>query len=337
MGRRGTTVRVMKPFLLRALCVLSLAILAGCDCEENRPKGTTPSTSGGRGNASLSQARQGFQTRLLRQDADAQPAPEPPAEQMRLVRYDSPAGKLAAYVSIAPNDNQKRPAIVWVFGGFGNDIGETAWEPGPPDNDQSASAFWKAGVVTMYPSLRGGNGNPGFKEAFYGEVDDVLAAAAYLASQPGVDPKRVYLGGHSTGGTLALLVAETLAAEDRFRAVFAFGPIDDVGGYGPEYLPFDTSDARELELRAPIRWLDSIKTPTFVFEGAGPDGNLPALRALEAGTKNPNVRFRPVPGADHFNLLGPMTQVIAGKILRDTGEQSNITFGPADLVSAGAQ
>jgi dipeptidyl aminopeptidase/acylaminoacyl peptidase len=60
----------------------------------------------------------------------------------------------------------------------------------------------------MFPSLRGGNDNPGRHGGFYGEVDDVLAAHDYLSRQPYVDPKRIYPGGHSTGGTLALLTAE---------------------------------------------------------------------------------------------------------------------------------
>lgn len=54
----------------------------------------------------------------------------------------------------------------------------------------------------MFPSLRGGNDNPGVKEGFLAEVDDVLAAADFLGKQNYVDPGRIYLGGHSTGGTL---------------------------------------------------------------------------------------------------------------------------------------
>ena len=67
-----------------------------------------------------------------------------------------------------------------------------------------------------------------------------MAAADYLVRDSSVDPKRFYLGGHSTGGTLALLVAE---CTDRFRGVFSFGPVSDVSGYDPQYLPFDTSNA----------------------------------------------------------------------------------------------
>jgi dipeptidyl aminopeptidase/acylaminoacyl peptidase len=60
-------------------------------------------------------------------------------------------------------------------------------------------------------------------------VDDVIVATEYLRAQPHVDPDRIYLGGHSTGGTLVQLVA---ASSDQYRAVFSFGPMDDVGGYG---------------------------------------------------------------------------------------------------------
>src|SRR5262249_622571 len=158
-----------------------------------------------------------FKTRLLRKEAEGEPVPEPPAQVFRTERYDSPAGKLAAYVSRPPRDGKKHPAIIWIFGGFATSIAEPPWEDPPPNNDQSASAFRKAGIVMMYPSFRGGNDNPGFKEGFFGEVDDVLAAADYLARQEFIDPERIYLGGHSTGGTLALLAA---ASTDRFRAVF---------------------------------------------------------------------------------------------------------------------
>src|SRR5262249_61852873 len=129
-----------------------------------------------------------------------------------------------------------------------------------------------AGILLLSPSLRGGNPTPGSQEKFYGEVDDVLAAADYLAKQPHVDPSRIYLGGHSTGGTMALLVSE---CSGRFRAVFSFGPADNVAGYGPEYLPFDTSNPREVELRSPGRWLAGIKTPTSVLQRTPPANPAP--------------------------------------------------------------
>ena len=119
-----------------------------------------------------------------------------------------------------------------------------------------------------------------------------------------------------------LLVA---ASSDRFRAVFAFGPADDVAGYGPEYLPFDRSNPRELELRSPIRWLQAIRVPVFVFEGTV-RGNVASLRAMERASTNPKIRFHAVRNASHVSVLAPTACLIAGKILNDDGPESNLVF-----------
>ena len=84
-----------------------------------------------------------------------------------------------------------------------------------------------------------------------------------------------------------LLVAE---CTDRFRAVFSFGPVSDVSGYPPQFLPFDTSNPKEVRLRSPGRWLSGIHSPTFVFEGED-QGNLSSLTAMQQATKNPMVHF----------------------------------------------
>jgi dienelactone hydrolase/Fe-S cluster assembly iron-binding protein IscA len=269
---------------------------------------------------SLVEARKGFKTSLTRRDSDDMPAPEPPAHLFRLVRYEGPLGKMAAYVTPDPQDGQKHPAIVWITGGDCNAIGE-CWQEGPPENEQTASAYRKAGILMMYPSLRGGNDSPGVKEGFFGEVNDVMAAGEFLRRQPYVDPERVYLGGHSTGGTLVLLTAE---CSDRFRAVFSFGPADDVAGYGPQYNPFVLSDPKELQLRAPVRWLGAIRVPVFVFEGTG--GNRRSLQALERASKNPKVRCFEINRANHFTGLAPTNRLIAAKILQDTGPSCALAF-----------
>ena len=140
----------------------------------------------------------------------------------------------------------------------------------------------------MFPSLRGGNDNPGTKEGFLGEVNDVLAATDFLAKQPYVDPARIYLGGHSTGGTLALLVGE---CSDRSRAVFSF---------------------------------------VFVFEGTG-QGNPDSLQVMARSSENPKVKFFPVQGASHFGILAPTNRLIAQKILRDEGAETNLAFTEAEV------
>src|SRR5262245_16146974 len=306
------------------LGLLAVLLLAGCGAQDSRPKAPTapPQTKqAAKVETSLVEARREFKTKLTRQITAKIAVDSPPTEFFRIVHYESPAGKLAAYLSQAPQGNKKLPAIIWIFGGFSNSIGDTAWADAPPENDQSASAFRKAGIIMMYPSLRGGNENPGFNEGFFGEVDDILAAADYLTKQDFVDRDRIYLGGHSTGGTLALLVAE---CSDRFRAIFSFGPIENVAGYEAKNLPFDRSNPKEFKLRAPVQWLEAIKSPTFVFEGFA--GNFGAFQTMARASSNANIHFVLVRGANHFNLLAPTTRLIAEKILRDNGPECTLKF-----------
>lgn len=270
--------------------------------------------------STLTQARSGFQTTLTGTQQSNGPAEKAPEKIFRTLKYPAASGELSAYVSPDPNDGKKHPAIVWITGGDCNTIGDV-WSDTSPDNDQSAASYRKAGIVMMFPSLRGGNDNPGKKEGFLGEVDDVIAATEFLKKQSYVDPNRIYLGGHSTGGTLALLVAE---ASPAYRAIFAFGPVDDVAGYGADsgFLPFDLSKQKEVELRSPGYWLSSIQSPTWVLEGK--QGNIQSLQAMAKSSTNSNVQFLTVNNASHFSILAPTNQLIAQKILADTGSATNI-------------
>lgn len=277
----------------------------------------------------LADARKGFVTTFHDNRGPGEPVPAPTAKQGRLVRYPSAVGPLAALLSAVSADGRRRPAIIWITGGDASTIDDSVWEASPPGNDQTARQYREAGIVTLYPSLRGGNNNPGHREGYFGEVDDVLAAADWLAAQPGIDPQRIYLGGHSTGATLVLLVAE---ASPRFRAVFAFGPATDPAAHQRENVPLDPSNKREMALRRPIAWLDSVQAPLHVFEGAsGRVSNVDELRDLQRATHNPQIHFHPVRGTDHFGVLAPTNRLIARKILDDTGPTSTITFAEDEL------
>ena len=304
------------PACNRILPFIVIPLMCGCS---SQPEHAGDNNS----ELTLGQARVGYTTRLTSQTKTPDAVETPPPDLFELVTYPDPLGNLPAYVSRAPETGKRFPAIIWLTGGFSNSIGDTAWAPATPDNDQSASAFRKAGVITMYPSLRGGNNNPGYIEGFYGEVTDVMAAANYLAKRPDVDPKRIYLGGHSTGGTLALLIAES---SNQFRAIFSFGPVSDASNYGSDSVPFDVNDAKECELRAPIKWLHSIKNPTFVIEGTEEPGNISELRLLSNASQNPLIHFIEVPGQNHFSELAQTTPVVADAIIKDTALQVNINI-----------
>ena len=305
-----------KNFTLALFVLLPALLLTAC--------GAKHAGSGGK-TQTLTAARAGFTTHLSRQTKNPDPLPAPPAG-FELVSYPAPLGAFPAYVATVPDGGAKHPAIVWMAGGFDNSIGDTPWTDASPDNDQSARAFYQAGIVTLYPSLRGGNNNPGSVEGLYGEVDDVIAAGKYLASRPDVDPKRIYLGGHSTGGTLVLLVAESTP---QFRAVFAFGPISQIEQYGSDNLPFDVDDAKETALRSPGLYLGAISSPTCVMEGTE-SSNFSAARAMYSECENSNVHFYKLPGFDHFSELAPITPLIAAQIVKDTGPSPHFAFVSPD-------
>lgn len=299
---------------MRNLIVLVAAFAIGCSPEPEATIHRLPGTSSKKSQANqiptLREARAGFATHLIHSGeyTGAPDAPDP--EIFKLIYYQSPAGRMAAYVSPDPGDGDKRPAILWITGGDSNSIGDV-WSPQDRSNDQSACAFRKAGIVMMFPSLRGGNKNPGKREGFYGEVDDVLAAADHLAQLPYVDRRQIYLGGHSTGGTLVLLVA---AISERFRAVFSLGPVADAGQYGGQFVFCDPNDEKEMRLRSPVYWMHSIRTPTYVVEGAV-DGNWDGcIEIMARENTNPMVQFFRVSGLDHFSVIAPVTEKIAEQI-----------------------
>lgn len=235
---------------------------------------------------------------------------KPPVAWMRLVTYPGPLGDMHGYLATVPEQKSRVPAIIWISGGdtaIGN-----FWSPQPRSNDQSAAAFREAGMAVFYPAVRGLNGNPGQVESYFGELDDLVAATRWLKSQPYIDPERVYLGGHSSGGTMALLAAE-YASE--WAAVFAFGPVTDPQLYGNGLWgvqPVAATDNAGQRLRAPYLWLDSITIPTLVLEGD--DGNAVDIAEFRKVNHNPKARFHVIEGCSHFSILRPGSEMIARAI-----------------------
>jgi hypothetical protein len=223
--------------------------------------------------------------------------------------------------------------MIWAKGGFGG-IGDFLWEESSRTNDQSAKAFREAGILMMCPSWRGENDNPGRFELFYGEVDDFLAAIEYARTLPYVDPERIYIGGHSTGGTQTLLAA--VAGAD-FRAAFSFGGAPDMvdimsDGLGYDNTPYAMSSTRDHELRSPIRYVNFIKHPVFYFEGEDSLSYVERAYEMERLAELNDIPFTPfeLPG-DHFALLAPITELIAQKIMADTGAECSIDFTQKEL------
>lgn len=269
-------------------------------------------TDGGDDGQTLAEARAGRDAGLTVQEQVDTPAPVPPEGVLDIVHYPTDLGDMVGYLTPNPDDGQKHPAIVWISGGDQTIV--DFWTPRDPENDQSAAIFREKGIVTFYPAVRALNGNPGSIEGFYGETDDVVAATKWLKQQPFVDPDRVFLGGHSTGGTLALLSSEYA---NEWAGVFSFGPIDDIQYYDgsiPINIAADDDDGRRL--RSPMFWLSSIRQPTFVIEGdLMGRANVEALQAIEQANSNPQVHVVYGGGCDHFNVLRAGSAIIADAIL----------------------
>jgi dipeptidyl aminopeptidase/acylaminoacyl peptidase len=205
--------------------------------------------------------RKKFRTKLTQRGPSPQKERliDPPAG-VSAIEFPSGDLRLKAWINIPPvNDAGKQPAIVFLHGGFG--FGKEDWEMTKPYRD--------AGYVVLAPMLRGENGQAGIYTLFYDEVDDVLAAREYLSKQAFVDANRLFVAGHSVGGTLALLAAE---ASKRFHAAVAFsGSPDQVlycrYGIRKEQIPFDVTEAPELEVRSPLAFAKSFKCPVRLYYG----------------------------------------------------------------------
>lgn len=175
--------------------VVAIAALSAC--------ASAPTTATAQGDDLVAQRRR-QPTTLLR----PAPAPErstlPPApEGAATVRYQSGALELQAYLARPAGAEGPRPAVVYLHGGFSL----------VPSDFEHVRPLLDAGMVVMTPSLRGENGNPGALELLWGELDDAVAAIHWLARQPGVDPRRMHVVGHSIGGGLAALVSLRADAE----------------------------------------------------------------------------------------------------------------------------
>src|SRR5882757_9159980 len=139
---------------MKALCIIGLIAALGCK-QDPRPAESTQTTA----SFPLTAARAALTTTIFL-DADPRPAEDPPDHLFIKTHYRRGTEDLVAYET-PPRPGVRRPAIVWIHGGFHWGIYANAWTPAPRDNDQSAAALRPDGIVLMLPALRGTSGNPG--------------------------------------------------------------------------------------------------------------------------------------------------------------------------------
>jgi hypothetical protein len=230
--------------------------------------------------------RKEFKTKLYKENA----APsrissisQPPAEVTEIDFYSGDLTLKAWMSRPKAGDKEKHPVVIYLHGGFAFEAED--WNMAKPFRD--------SGFVVAAPILRGEDGQKGAFSLFYNEVDDVIALAHYLGAQPYVDKTRIYLAGHSAGGTLALL---TVQCSHLFSKAASFsGSPDQViyckYGFPSKFIPFDTLNIKEFEVRSPLSYAGSFKCPVRLYYGTRePHFHLSTLLTVnEAKKKGLNI------------------------------------------------
>ena len=274
---------------MKRYLVIIAILLSACSLNPNR-NFTTPLP------AELGAARSLFHTYLIRKG----PSPgrydrNPPPKGVTQIAYPSGVLQLSAWLSDDPGDGTKHPALVYAHGGFSRDSEDWA----------DLKPFIAAGFVVMFPAWRGENGNPGSFELFYGEVDDAIAAGRYLAQVPYVDRERIFICGHSNGGTLALLAAMMDSPYKRASAIGAAPDPRLIFRIYKQIVPFDTEDSREITLRSPVSHIRSLKIPVLLFAGnADPNASASGAFAEMAEQQSRSASYSLLLG-NHFSSLRP--------------------------------
>jgi acetyl esterase/lipase len=261
-------------------------------------------------------ARAGAQTRTrMIQYSDLTSTPAPAAD-AREAYGDDPLqfGELRL-----PKTPGPRPVVVFIHGGCWRaayDLAHVA---------AAADSLVRAGYAVWVPEYRRvGNAGGGWPGTF----DDIGRAIDHLRvivrRFPALDTGRVYLVGHSAGGQLALFAASRRAGEGSGGAplpvagVVALAPITDLATYGAAsgscnsaVTPLMGGTASEMPDRyravSPIERLP-IGVPVRIVHGAL-DPIVPVAQSEafveRARGKGDDVALTAVPGAGHFDVVGP--------------------------------
>lgn len=250
-----------------------------------------------------------------------------------LVYYTARDGlELSGWLYLPEEPAPERPVYVHLHGG---PEGQSR-----PTNHDVLADIVAAGYTVFTPNIRGSKGNG---RAFihaddrYGRfaaIDDVADTVSFLCDANLCTPGRVFLGGRSYGGFLAVLAAA------RYPDMF-LGVVDACGmtsfetyyestepwlasAASPKY-GYPMHDAELLWEISPLHKAEQITTPVLLIHGAN-DSNVPLQEsqqlydALVSHGRTP--QFLEVPGEGHQFVKPKSRQLIGERILQFFGELS---------------
>jgi dipeptidyl aminopeptidase/acylaminoacyl peptidase len=200
-----------------------------------------------------------------RPPAGTSPPPTVPVSSEEVVFTSSDGEEVEAILSLPGGESL--PGVVMVHGGFGRGF----------EVDQ-VERLASMGYAVIGPDYRaddiGGR-----------EVDDVAAAARFLAARPEVDPSRIAIMGTSHGASIAGLAAARFP--NLFRSVvWASGAADwaciwalDEGHGIARALERSTGTTPDVDFdayaeRSPLYWVDQVRVPVLVIHSEH-DGSVP--------------------------------------------------------------
>ena len=294
------------------VCVISLHLLVGCSSSEpksgsgNPPAPIAPTVqvpaqvakSAGP-ELDFPSQRKAFKTQLTKKGPSPQrynPKLKLP-EGVKEVVYTSGELKLKAYYALPEEASatKKVPVFVYYHGGFAFGAG---------DLDDAVPAF-QAGFAVLMPTLRGENGNPGFHELYFGELDDARAALEWIKTQPELDAAHVYTFGHSAGGVLSALLA--LYPDTPARITGSAGGLYDEKLFDADD-PFDITRPEECRLRVMSPNAQLLKLPHYGYVGTEDQWVVNGARTAkrQSDLTHSPLKIYFVKGDHHGSLEGAM-------------------------------
>jgi dienelactone hydrolase len=183
-------------------------------------------------------------------------------------------------------------------------------------DEPEALRYAQAGFAVVAFGQDGGvqpnvNGNLALIKFIASEAGLVNARNALefvLASMSEVDPKRIYVAGHSSAGTTALLFAEH---ESRIQACVAFAPVTDVPAYlarlGDAVQIKPSSTEVELcRMACPATHAGKLSCPVLLFHAEG-DTTVAVSESRSFANRlqgqGKSMELVTVPGGDHYQSM----------------------------------